>query len=354
MTWRRVRAASAEGGGRKGAGGPGGLRADARKAEATAPRSRFSDVAGCDEAVEEVRRGASSYSSDPERFGRLGARMPAGVMLTAPPEPARPCWPRPSPQRPGSPSSRSRAPSSWRVRRRGASRVRELFAAGATPRRGSGRLHRRDRRRRAAAQRRRRGRQRPSTSNPQPAPDRDGRLHGNERLVCVGATNRLDVLDPALLRPGRFAARCASSCRTPRAGSQSCRLHARGRPFGGEIDLPEIAEGTAGSSGAELREMLNEGAIMAARDGRPEVGRAELEKGTCARWRDPLSRLDAHAEGARGGRPSTRRATCSRRVLRDPGQRRACHDPPRGRAGGLAVIRAPDRALQSAATCTSS
>ena len=91
---------------------------------------------------------------------------------------------------------------------------------------------------------------------------------GNERLLVIAATNRLDTLDPALLRPGRFS-RHIHVCAPSEDGRLAIlNVHSKGKPLAEDVDLPHLAKVTAGASGAELAEMLNEGAIMAARDER--------------------------------------------------------------------------------------
>ena len=158
---------------------------------------------------------------------------------------------------------------------------------------------------------------------------------GNERLVCVGATlNRLDVLDPALLRPGRFSRQVSIELPSAEGRLAILRVHARGRPLAREVDLAEIAELTAGSSGADLREMLNEGAIMAAREAAPR-SQADLAEGRLRALAGPARRSALTAEErvvvARRGRARARGWYCP---TQDATQRLSI--PPRGRrrAGG--------------------
>ena len=147
----------------------------------------------------------------------------------------------------------------------GAGRVRDLFATARENTPGD-HLHRRGRRHRRQARRRpgrQRNREADQTLN-QLLVEMDG-FTGNERLLVIAATNRLDTLDPALLRPGRFSRHIHVGAPSEDGRLAILNVHAKGKPLGEDVDLPLLAKVTAGSSGAELAEMLNEGAIMAAR-----------------------------------------------------------------------------------------
>ena len=163
----------------------------------------FDDVAGIDEAKDEVKE-IIEFLKNPQRFARLGGRIPRGILLVGPRAPERHCWQRPSPARRTSPSSRSRAPTSWRCSSASAPRrVRDLFkqAKENAPciifldeidavgrKRGSGFTGGHD--------------EREQTLNAILV-EMDG-FDTNEGIIVIASTNRPDVLDPALLRPGRF------------------------------------------------------------------------------------------------------------------------------------------------------
>ena len=310
----------------------------------------FRDVAGCDEVVEEVREFVE-FLKNPERFARVGARMPAGVLLHGPPGTGKTLLAKALAAEAGVDFfAASGAEFVERYVGVGASRVRELFTRGRKAEGGAvvfiDELDALGRRRSGGGGQS--GNDEYEHTLNQLLIEMDG-FTGNERLVCVGATNRLDVLDPALLRPGRFSRQVSIELPSAEGRLAILRVHARGRPLAREVDLAEIAELTAGSSGADLREMLNEGAIMAAREGRAEVTRADLAEG----------RLRALAGPARRSSPLTaeERVVVARHEAghalvaeycptQDATQRLSI--TPRGRAGGLAVIARRDRALQSA------
>ena len=172
---------------------------------------------------------------------------------------------------------------------------------------------------------------------------------GNERLVVVAATNRLDVLDAALLRPGRFSRQVAVELPNAEGRLSILGVHARGRPLAADIDLVEFADGTAGCSGADLREMLNEAAIMAARDGRAEVTREDLAEGHLRALAGPKRRsspLSAEERDTVAYHEAGHALVAEYCETQDPTQRLTI--VPRGRAGGMAVIARRDRALHSA------
>jgi cell division protease FtsH len=330
-----------------GAGGP--LRAGPKVSEARRPTVTFRDVAGCDEAVEEVAEFVE-FLKDPERFGRVGARMPAGVLLHGPPGTGKTLLAKALAAEAGVDFfAASGAEFVERYVGVGASRIRELFNRGRNAPEGAvvfiDELDAVGRRRSDGGQG---GNDEYEHTLNQLLIEMDG-FTGNERLVCVGATNRLDVLDPALLRPGRFSRQVAVELPNAEGRLAILQVHARGRPLAREIDLAEIAEGTAGSSGADLREMLNEGAIMAARDGRPEVSRADLAEGHLralagpARRSSPLTPEEREVVARHEAGHALVAEFCE---TQDTTQRVTI--TPRGRAGGLAVIARRDRALQSA------
>jgi cell division protease FtsH len=330
-----------------GAGGP--LRAETKMSEATRPTVTFRDVAGCDEAVEEIAEFVE-FLKDPERFARVGARMPAGVLLHGPPGTGKTLLAKALAAEAGVDFfAASGAEFVERYVGVGASRVRELFDRGRSSPDGAvifiDELDALGRRRSDSGQG---GNDEYEHTLNQLLIEMDG-FTGNERLVCVGATNRLDVLDPALLRPGRFSRQVAVELPSAEGRLAILQVHARGRPLAREVDLAEIAEGTAGSSGADLREMLNEGAIMAARDGRAEVTRADLAEGHLRALAGPARRsspLTAEERAVVARHEAGHALVAEFCETQDATQRLTI--TPRGRAGGLAVIARRDRALQSA------
>ncbi len=330
-----------------GAGGP--LRAGTKVSEATRPTVTFRDVAGCDEAVEEVAEFVE-FLKDPDRFARVGARMPAGVLLHGPPGTGKTLLAKALAAEAGVDFfAASGAEFVERYVGVGASRVRELFNRGRDAPGGAvifiDELDALGRRRSDGGQG---GNDEYEHTLNQLLIEMDG-FTGNERLVCVGATNRLDVLDPALLRPGRFSRQVAVELPGAEGRLAILQVHARGRPLAREVDLAEIAEGTGGSSGADLREMLNEGAIMAARDGRAEVSRADLAEGHLRALAGPARRsspLTAEEREVVARHEAGHALVAELCATQDATQRLTI--TPRGRAGGLAVIARRDRALQSA------
>jgi cell division protease FtsH len=341
-----MRGRRAQAPGPRGSGGP--LRHDTKVSEATRPKVTFRDVAGCDEAVEEVAEFVE-FLRDPERFARVGARMPAGLLLHGPPGTGKTLLAKALAAEAGVDFfAASGAEFVERYVGVGASRVRELFARGRSAEGGAvifiDELDALGRRRGDSGQG---GNDEYEHTLNQLLIEMDG-FTGNERLVCVGATNRLDVLDPALLRPGRFSRQVAIELPSAEGRLAILCVHARGRPLAREVDLVEIAEGTAGSSGADLREMLNEGAIMAARDGRAEVTRADLAEGHLralagpARRSSPLTAEEREVVARHEAGHALVAEFCE---TQDSTQRLSI--TPRGRAGGLAVIARRDRALQS-------
>jgi cell division protease FtsH len=343
-----VRGRRSPAGGARGPGGP--LRAETKVSAETRPKLTFRDVAGCDEAVEEVREFVE-FLRDPARFARVGARMPAGVLLHGPPGTGKTLLAKALAAEAGVDFfAASGAEFVERYVGVGASRVRELFTRGRGAEGGAvifiDELD--------ALGRRRSDGNAPGGNDEyehtlnQLLIEMDG-FTGNERLVCVGATNRLDVLDPALLRPGRFSRQVGVELPSAEGRLAILHVHARGRPLARDVELAEIAEVTAGSSGADLREMLNEGAIMAARDGRAEVTRADLAEGHLRALAGPARRsspLTAEEREVVARHEAGHALVAEFCATQDDTQRLSI--TPRGRAGGLAVIARRDRALQSA------
>jgi cell division protease FtsH len=242
------------------------------------PKVGFKDVAGVDEAVEELQE-IKEFLADPRRFQALGARIPKGVLLYGPPGTGKTLLARAVAGEAGvaffSISGSDFVEMFVGV---GASRVRDLFkeAKEAAPcivfvdeldavgrHRGAGIGGGND--------------EREQTLN-QLLVEMDG-FSANQNIILIGATNRPDVLDPALLRPGRFDRQIVVDRPDRRGRRDILAVHAKGKPLAPGIDLDTLAAGTPGFTGAELSNLINEAALLAARRGRTTIGQAELEEG---------------------------------------------------------------------------
>ncbi len=242
------------------------------------PKVGFKDVAGVDEAVEELQE-IKEFLAEPRRFQALGARIPKGVLLYGPPGTGKTLLARAVAGEAGvaffSISGSDFVEMFVGV---GASRVRDLFkeAKEAAPciifvdeldavgrHRGAGIGGGHD--------------EREQTLN-QLLVEMDG-FSVNQNIILIGATNRPDVLDPALLRPGRFDRQIVVD-RPDRLGRRKIlEVHVKGKPLDPEVDLDSLATATPGLTGAELANLINEAALLSARRGRKTIGEAELEEG---------------------------------------------------------------------------
>jgi len=254
--------------------GGGGMfsfgKAKARKFSKDQPQIKFEDVAGADEAVEELRE-IRDFLKDPSRFQELGARIPKGVLLYGPPGTGKTLLARAVAGEAGVPFlSISGSDFVEMFVGVGASRVRDLFeqakedapaiifideidAVGRHRGAGMGGGHD----------------EREQTLN-QLLVEMDG-FGANTGVVLIAATNRPDILDPALLRPGRFDRQVVVD-RPDLAGRQQIlRVHAAGKPIGAEVDLDTVARRTPGFTGADLMNLLNEAALLTARAGETEI-----------------------------------------------------------------------------------
>ena len=250
---------------------------NAKTNEATRPKVKFEDVAGVDEAVEELEE-IRDFLSDPDRYRKLGAKIPRGVLLVGPPGTGKTLLAKAVAGEAGvgflSISGSDFVELYVGV---GASRVRDLFdqAKKAAPaiifideidavgrQRGTGLGGGHD--------------EREQTLN-QLLVEMDG-FAANEGLVVMAATNRADVLDPALLRPGRFDRQIYVGLPDIRGREQILQVHAKGRPLAEDVDLRMIARGTPGFTGADLENLLNEAALLAARKNRKFITMADLKE----------------------------------------------------------------------------
>jgi len=241
------------------------------------PRVTFDDVAGAEEAKEELRE-IIEFLKDPKRFQKLGGRIPKGVLLLGPPGTGKTLLAKAVAGEAGVPFfSMSGSDFVEMFVGVGASRVRDLFEKGkkhapcilfideldAVGRhRGAGLGGGHD--------------EREQTLN-QLLVEMDG-FETNEGVILLAATNRPDVLDPALLRPGRFDRRIVIDMPDLRGRLGILKVHTRRVPLDDDVDLEIIARGTPGMSGADLASMVNEAALLAARRKKDKVSMAEFDE----------------------------------------------------------------------------
>ena len=243
---------------------------------ADSPKVTFADVAGADEAKVELQE-IIEFLKDPAKFTKLGGRLPKGCLLVGPPgtgktllaravagEAARPFF------------SMSGSDFVEMFVGVGASRVRDLFEQGKAHapciifideidavgrHRGAGLGGGHD--------------EREQTLN-QLLVEMDG-FESNEGVILIAATNRPDVLDPALLRPGRFDRQIVVDAPDLRGREGILRVHMRNKPVADDVNITTLARGTPGMSGADLANLMNEGALLAARRGHDKVYMIDLE-----------------------------------------------------------------------------
>jgi cell division protease FtsH len=261
-----------------GAGGLGGIgRSRARRYEPEAgPRTTFADVAGIDEVEDEVAE-IVDYLRNPDRYRRLGAVMPTGILLSGPPGTGKTLLARAVAGEANVPFFIASASEFIEmIVGVGASRVRDLFtkAKEAAPsiifideldaigraRGGAMSVGGHD--------------EREQTLN-QILTEMDG-FTGRENVVVLGATNRPEILDPALLRPGRFDRRLTINPPDSAGRRQILEVHARSVPLADDVDLDALAAATPGMVGAELKNLVNEAALVAARRDRERVQMADF------------------------------------------------------------------------------
>lgn len=241
------------------------------------PRIRFADVAGVDEAKQELTE-IVDFLKNPGKYKAMGARTPKGVLMVGPSGTGKTLLARATAGEAGVPFF-SMAGSEFMemLVGVGASRVRDLFttAKKAQPaiifideidaigrQRGMGIMGGHD--------------EREQTLN-QILVEMDG-FSPTEQLVVMAATNRPDVLDPALVRPGRFDRRVALDMPDVEGRKAILSIHARGKPFAKNVDWHKAARRTVGFSGADLENMLNESAILAARLNKKAIDMADIEE----------------------------------------------------------------------------
>ena len=263
-----------QGGGGKGAMSFG--KSKARMMSEDQIKTTFNDVAGCDEAKEDVKE-LVDYLRDPSRFQKLGGKIPTGVLMVGPPGTGKTLLAKAIAGEAKVPfftiSGSDFVEMFVGV---GASRVRDMFeqAKKAAPciifideidavgrQRGAGVGGGHD--------------EREQTLN-QMLVEMDG-FEGNEGIIVIAATNRPDVLDPALLRPGRFDRQVVVGLPDVRGREQILKVHMRKVPLSDDVDPSLIARGTPGFSGADLANLVNEAALFAARGNKRTVSMVEFE-----------------------------------------------------------------------------
>ncbi|MBR3596645.1 MAG: ATP-dependent zinc metalloprotease FtsH [Clostridia bacterium] len=242
-------------------------------------RTTFEDVAGADEEKAELAE-IVDFLKSPQKYNELGARVPKGVLLVGPPGTGKTLLARAVAGEANAPFlSISGSDFLEMYVGVGASRVRDLFeqakknapaiifideidAVGRHRGAGMGGGHD----------------EREQTLN-QMLVEMDGFV-GNESVIVLAATNRLDILDPALLRPGRFDRQITMGYPDIKGRWDILKVHAKNKPLGPDIDLEKIAKSTVGFTGADLENLLNEAALLAARKGLKAITMADVDAAT--------------------------------------------------------------------------
>src|SRR3712207_902142 len=243
------------------------------------PTVTFADVAGQEEAKQDLTE-VVEFLKFPDKFAQLGARIPRGVLMVGPPGTGKTLLSRAVAGEAGVPFfSISGSEFVEMFVGVGASRVRDLFdqakrnapciifideidAVGRQRGAGLGGSHD----------------EREQTLN-QILVEMDG-FDTNTNVIVIAATNRPDVLDPALVRPGRFDRQVILDAPDVRGRLDILKVHTKGKPLSEEVNLEAIAKQTPGSSGADLANIVNEAAILAARRGKKRIGSSELQDAT--------------------------------------------------------------------------
>ncbi len=250
----------------------------AKRMSVDAPKITFRDVAGADEAVQELHE-IKEFLENPKKFQSLGARIPKGVLLYGPPGTGKTLLARAVAGEAGVPFfSISGSDFVEMFVGVGASRVRDLFeqAKQNSPciifmdeidavgrHRGAGMGGGHD--------------EREQTLN-QLLVEMDG-FEMKDNIILIAATNRPDILDPALLRPGRFDRQIVVDRPDRKGRKQILEVHTRGKPLAQNIDLDALAGQTPGFTGADLANLINEAALLTARSSKREITMTELEEG---------------------------------------------------------------------------
>ncbi len=252
-------------------------KAKAKRMTRDSPRITFKDVAGVDEAVEELQE-IKEFLANPGKFQALGAKIPKGVLLVGPPGTGKTLLARAVAGEAGVPFfSISGSDFVEMFVGVGASRVRDLFeqAKAASPciifmdeidavgrHRGAGLGGGHD--------------EREQTLN-QLLVEMDG-FELKDNVILIAATNRPDILDPALLRPGRFDRQIIVDRPDLKGRLGILKVHSKGKPFAPDVELEVLARRTPGFTGADLANLVNEAALLSARHGRIDIDMVELEE----------------------------------------------------------------------------
>ena len=242
-------------------------------------KTTFKEVAGADEEIEELQE-IVEFLKDPQKFTELGARIPKGVLLVGPPGTGKTLLARAVAGEADVPFfSISGSDFVEMYVGVGASRVRDLFdqAKKSSPaiifideidavgrHRGAGMGGAHD--------------EREQTLN-QLLVEMDG-FGNNEGIIIIAATNRPDILDPALLRPGRFDRQVTVGRPDFKGREEILRVHAKNKPLGPDVDLKTVAHGTVGFVGADLENLLNEAALLAAKRNKKAITMTEIDEAT--------------------------------------------------------------------------
>ena len=238
---------------------------------------KFKDVAGLQEEKEDLQE-VVDFLKNPKKYLQVGARIPKGVLLVGPPGTGKTLLAKAVAGEAGVPFfSISGSDFVEMFVGVGASRVRDLFTEAkrnapciifideidaVARRRGTGLGGGHD--------------EREQTLN-QLLVEMDG-FGYNEGIIVMAATNRVDILDPAILRPGRFDRKVGVGRPDVKGREEILRVHASGKPLGDDVDLKQVAQTTAGFTGADLENLMNEAAIYAARDGRSYIQQQDINR----------------------------------------------------------------------------
>ena len=333
MLWMMM---NQSGAGRGGSGGIG--RSHVKPEDPSKNKVRFSDVAGEEEEKQELVE-VVEFLKDPSKYTKLGARIPSGVLLEGPPGTGKTLLARAVAGEANVPFySISGSDFVEMFVGVGASRVRDLFsnAKKNAPsiifideidaigrRRGNGTGGGND--------------EREQTLN-QLLVEMDG-FEGDEGVIVIAATNRSDVLDPALLRPGRFDRKVLVGRPDVRGREAILKVHAKNKPLAPDVDLKEVARQTPGFVGADLANVLNEAALVAARRNGTEITASDIDEAEDRVIAGPakMDRLIAEPDRRRVAFHEAGHSICGL-VLSDSRTVRKVTIVPRGRAGGYNIM----------------